>query len=177
MMMGSKRFAAFAIAACAMTLTGCTRGPKDIRVVSVTDVDFKDETQLDWFYLKTRPSIPISRVDFSTSKDLLGLARKYGYNVSFMIGLCSKDGVKETIGRYGGVYWGKAYINYWVKDEDLPGYAEAVAKGPPFTYQVYVERLPPNPPGPMCFTLTGGAMFDGLLRSNAAVIPIGARKQ
>ena len=164
------------VASCAMSLAACGTKLRDIRVVSVEEVDFKDEIQLDWFYLKPRPSILISRIDFSTNKDLLGLARKYGYNVSFMVGLCSKDGVKEAIGRYGGVYWGKAHINYWVKDKDLPGYAEAMAKGPPFTYQVYVERLPPNPTGPICFTLTGGAMFDGLLRSNAAVIPIDARK-
>ena len=170
-------FAVLAAAACAMTAAGCARGPKDIKVISVTEVDFKDEAQLKWSYLKPRPSILISRIDFSTSKDLLRLAKKYRYNVSFMVGLCTKDGVKETVRPYSGVYWGKLRIRYRLEDKELLGYAEAIAKGPPFTYQVYVERLPPNPPGPMCFTLAGGAMFGGSLRSNDAVIPIAPQEQ
>jgi len=173
MLMQPKFLAVFAVAACAIAIVGCIRGPRDIRVVSVTEVDFKDETQLEWFDLKPRPSILISRIDFSTDKDLLDLARKHRYNVSFMVGLCSKDGVKDAIGPYGGVYWGKVPIDYGVRNKAVSGYAEAVAKGPPFTYQVYVKKLPLDPSDPMCFTLTGGAMFGGLLRSNYAVIPIG----
>lgn len=162
------------VAACAISLAACGTKLRDIRVVSVKEVDFKEEAQLKWSGLKPRPSILISRIDFSTSRNLLHLARKYRYNVSFMAGLCGKEGVKESVRPYSGVYWGKLRIRYRVEDKELLGYAEAMAKGPPFTYHVYVERLPPNPPGPMCFTLAGGAMFGGSLRSNDAVIPTGS---
>lgn len=159
------------VVACAISLAACSTKIKDIRVVSVKDADFKDEVQLRWAYLTPRPSIAISRIDFSTRTDLLALARKHQYNVVFVVGPCSKDGVKQSVGPYGGVFWGKGHIYFGTRDSEVPGYAGAVAKGPPFTYQVYVEKLPTSPPGPLCFTLAGGAMFGGLLRSNDAVIP------
>ncbi|ULU25279.1 hypothetical protein [Dyella terrae] len=167
-----KLVAVAAIISGAMSLAACTQGPRDIRVVSVTDVDFKNESQLEWNdYLKPRPSIAISRIDFSTSTDLLALARKHEYNIDFVVGPCSKDGVKKSVGPYGGVYWGKGQIYFGTRDAEVPGYAEAVAKGPTVTYQVYVEKLPSRPQEPLCFTLEGGNMLGGKLRSNVAVIP------
>lgn len=174
MLTNHKLIAASVAALCTMSLAACGTKLKDIRVVSVKEVDLKDQTQLRWLSPKPRPSILVSRIDFSTNKDLLHLARKYRYNVSFMVGLCGTDGVRETVRPYSGVYWDKLRISYRGEDKELPGYAEAIDKGPPFTYQVYVERLPPNPPGLMCITLAGGAMFGGSLRSNDAVIPIGS---
>lgn len=159
----------------AMTLAACTRGPRDIRVLSVTDVDFESETQLEWNDIEPRPSIILSRIDFSTSTDLLALARRYAYNVDFAVGMCAKSGVKKSVGPYGGVYWGRGEIYFGTKDKNIPGYADAIAKGSPFIYQVYVQKLPVNPVGPMCFTLSGGNMMGGKLRSNDAVIPIGQK--
>lgn len=161
---------------CVLSLAACswpfgTNGPGDIHINSVTDVDFNNEPQLEWLSVKLRPSIIVSRIDFSTNSDLLALARKYDYNVSFAVGACSQDGVRERIGPYGGVFWGKGRVYSQTKDSEVPGYADAVAKGPPFTYQVYVEKLPSNPSSPLCFTLEGGNMLGGKLRSNVAVIP------
>lgn len=154
-----------------MSLAACDTKIKDVRVISVSDADFKNEEQLSWISIKPRPSIAISRIDLSTGTDLLALARKHQYNVSFDVGPCSKDGVKKGFGPYGGVYWGKGEIYFGTKDAQVPGYAEAVAKGPPFVYQVYVKKLPSNPAVPICFTFMGGNMAGGKLRSNDAVIP------
>lgn len=168
--------AVLTFAGCLVSLAACswplgTNGPSDVRVTFVSDVDFKSEMQLQWISTKPRPSILISRIDFTTATDLLALARKYDYNVWFAIGPCSKNGVKQSVGPYGGVFWRKSRIYSETKDVEIPGYSEMVSKGPPFTYQVYVERLPANPPTPMCFTLSGGNMLGGKLRSNDAVIP------
>lgn len=159
-------------ASCVVSLTACDTKIKDVRVVSVRDADFKDEEQLEWVSVKPRPSIAISRVDFSTSTDLLSLARKHGYNVSFDVAPCGKHGMKQGFGPYGGVYWGKGEIYFGTKDAWVRGYADAIAKGPPFTYQVYVKKLPPNPATPICFTFMGGNMAGGKLRSNDAAIPL-----
>ncbi|MDR3444470.1 hypothetical protein [Dyella sp.] len=154
----------------ALSLSACANGPKDIRVTSVSDANFLTETQLDWISQKPRPSIVISKIEFTTNTDLLALARKHDFNVSFRVGACSKDGVKDEVARYGGVYWHKAQIYFSTKDADVPGYAEAIAKGP-YTYDVYVGKLPANPPAPLCLTLAGGNMVGGRLRSNDAIIP------
>lgn len=168
---------------CLASLSACTwpfgtNGPRDIRINSVTDVDFKNEGQLEWISLQPRPSIIIARIDFSTSTDLLALAREYDYNVVFAVGSCSKnkDGITEEAAPYGGVFWGKGRIYSETKDREVPGYADEATKGPPFTYQVYVEKLPSNPQRPLCFTLRGGNMLGGKLRSNVAVIPSHASK-
>lgn len=154
-------------------LTACTAGPGDIRVMSVTDVNFKDQTQFEWAVLPPLPSKIISRIDFTTSTDLLALAKKKDFNVDFIVGPCTKDGVKDNGGSLGGVYWGKTHIYFGTKS--APGYAEAIAKGPPYTYQAYAERLQLDAAhSPMCFTLVGGAMPVGKLRSNVAVIPPGS---
>lgn len=158
------------LAACAWPFG--TNGPKDLRVVSVSSADFKDQTQLEYVGQSPRPSIPISRIDFSTDTDLLALARKHQYNITFAIGPCGKDGVVDNGTGFGYVYWGAAVINAYTKDDKAPGYAEAVAKGPPFTYQVYAKRLPPNPTAPLCLALRGGNMLGGKLRSNDAVVPV-----
>lgn len=164
------------VAGCCLSLAACawpfgTNGPKDIRVVSVSEANFKDQTQLEYADQKPRPSIPLSRIDFSTDTDLLALARKHQYNITFAIGPCSKDGVVDNGTGFGYVYWGTAVINAYTKDSKAPGYAEAVAKGPPFTYQVYARKLPPKSPAPLCIALRGGNMLGGKLRSNDAAIP------
>lgn len=167
---------AIPIVGCLVSLTACTwpfgtNGPQDIRINSVTNVDFKNEVQLEWHSVQPRPSIIVSRIDFSTNTDLLALAREHEYNVSFAVGPCNKDEVTKSVGPYGGVFWGNGHIYSETKDREVPGYADAVAKGPPFTYQVYVERLPYSPRDQLCFTLIGGNMLGGKLRSNVAVIP------
>jgi hypothetical protein len=172
-MMQKRRGFAAAVtgAASCLLLAACTNGPKDIRITSVSAVDFKDQPQLDYVGQRPRPSIPLSRIDFSTSTDLLALAKEHGYNVSFVIGPCSKDGVVDSGVGLGNVYWGKARIYSDTRESELPGYAEAIAKGPPFTYQAYAKRLTLDPTKPLCFTLAGGAMWGGgKLRSNDAVI-------
>lgn len=113
----------------------------------------------------------ISRIEFSTNTDLLALAREHQYNLGFVVRPCSKDGVKQTVGPYGGIYWGKGQIYFGTKDAEVPGYAEAMAKGPPFTYQVYVEKLPPRSQVPMCLALSGGNITGSKVRSNDAVMP------
>lgn len=168
-----KLVAVAALMSGAMSLVACTRGPRDIRVLSVTDVDFEAEPQLEWNDVKPRPSIILSRIDFSTSTDLLALARRHAYNVDFVVGMCAKARVKKSVGPYGGVYWGRGEIYFGTKDKNILGYADAITKGPPFIYHVYVQKLPANSVDPMCFTLSGGNMMGGKLRSNDAVIPIG----
>ena len=147
-----------------------SNGPKDIRVTSVTDVD-KDEPQ---FYLVSpdpRPSFIVSRIEFTTNTDLLVLAKKHEYNVSFAVGYCSMDGVKDNGMSLGSVYWGRLRIYFGTKDD--AGYAAAVAKGPPFTYQAYMKKtLSNDAPVALCFTLAGGNMLGGKLRSNVATIPM-----
>jgi len=165
---------AVVIVSWSISLAGCAAmfdsGPKDIRVTSVTDVDYKDQPQLEWVSLKPRPSLIISRIDFATDTDLLALAKKRDYNVTFAVGPCSKNSVKDDGTSYSGVYWGQLPIYSDTKDD--PGYAAAVAKGPPFTYQAYIKRTQPNDAqGARCFTLAGGNMIGGRLRSNDAPIP------
>ncbi|MDY7815183.1 hypothetical protein U0F71_05545 [Burkholderia pseudomallei] len=136
----------------------------------MTQVDFKDQVQFEWAAPAPRPSKIISRINFTTSTDLLALAKKKDYNVTFVVGRCAKGGVKDNGAGLGGVYWGQARIYSDAKYP--PGYAEAIAKGPPFTYQAYVTRLQlASSQGPMCLTLAGGNMLGGKLRSNDAVIP------
>jgi len=164
------------LTACCLSLAACTwpfgtTGPKDLRVVSVSDVDFKDQPQLDDVSQRPRPSMPLSRIDFSTNTDLLALAKEHQYNVTFAIGPCSKDGIVDNGTGFGYVYWGAVTINAYTKE--APGYAEAVSKGPPFTYQVYAKRLPANRPAPVCIALRGGNMLGGVLRSNDAEVPAG----
>jgi hypothetical protein len=156
------------LAACAVW--PFTSGPKDLKVISVTDVNFKDEPQLQWTDLKPRPSIIISRIDFSTRMDLLTLARRKEYNVVFDVGLCSNAGVQNPVGPYGGVYVGELRINPSTKE--TPDYAAVMAKGPPFIYQVYVEKINSSQ-GNLCFALAGGNMLGGRLVSNVATIPPG----
>jgi hypothetical protein len=157
------------------SMTACaarpfSNGPQDVQVTSVTDVDFKDQPQLEWVSLKPRPSKIIYRIEFTTSTDLLALAKKKDYNVSFALGLCSANGVKDIGLGYGYVYWNKLRI--YSDTKETPDYSAKVAKGPPFTYQVFATRWQPNAPqGSMCFTLAGGNMLGGKLRSNVAVIP------
>jgi hypothetical protein len=70
-------FTVVAIVSCLLSLAGCVSvwpvisGPHDIRVTSVTDVDFKDQPQLDWVGLQPRPSIILTRIEFTTNADLL----------------------------------------------------------------------------------------------------------
>lgn len=155
------------LAACAAMFDS---GPKDIHVTSVTDVDDKDQTQFDDVSPPPRPSLIISRIDFTTNTDLLALAKKRDYNVTFAVGPCSKNGVKDDGTSYGGVYWGQLRIYSDTKDDR--GYAAAVAKGPPFTYQAYIKRKQPSDvQGARCFTLAGGSMLGGKLRSNDAILP------
>jgi hypothetical protein len=163
--------AAVALISSLLLLTACTAGPRDIRVTSVTDVNLRDQTQFEW---AAGPppyrSKMISRIDFTTSTDLLAFAKEHDFNVSFVVGPCEKGEVKDNGAGLGAVYWGKTHIYFGTKD--APGYAEAIAKGPPFTYQAYAERLEVDAAhGPLCFALAGGAMFGGKLRSNVATIP------
>lgn len=171
MLIHRKLAALSAAALCVTSLAACDARLKDIRVVSVTEVNFKDEAQLDWASAAPRPSIMISRIEFTTSTDLLALARKHEYNVDFAVGPCGRHEVKQSVGPYGGVYWGKGLIYFGTKNTEVPGYTSAAAKGPPFTYQVYVEKLPSQSAQALCFTLEGGNMLGGKLRSNVAVIP------
>jgi hypothetical protein len=68
-----------------------------------------------------------------------------------------------------GVDWGKVRIYSAAKEP--PGYRDALAKGPPFSYQAYASQLRLDAAqGPICFTLAGGNMLGGKLRSNVAVI-------
>jgi hypothetical protein len=88
------------IAFCLASMTACaawpfSNGPQDIQVTSVTDVDFKDQPQLEGINLRPRPSRIIYRIQFTTSTDLLVLAKKKDYNVSFALGLCGANGVKD----------------------------------------------------------------------------------
>lgn len=45
---GDKFTSPIVLAAMALSLGACTNGPKDIRVISVTDTDFRAETELEW---------------------------------------------------------------------------------------------------------------------------------
>lgn len=172
-----KILAAFTIVTCSLSLAACSLpfggGPRDIRVVSVTNVDYKDQTQMDFVEHPPHPSKIISRIDFTTNTDLLALSAAKDYNVIFKVGPCTKTGVQESsVGHYAKIYWGKLMIYDSAKAP--PDYEVAIAKGPPFTYQAYVERLTANvAQGPLCFTLAGGNMLGFALRSNVAVIPLG----
>jgi hypothetical protein len=149
-----------------------SKGPQDIQVTSVTEVDFKDQPQLEWGSLKPRPSKIIYRIEFTTNTDLLALAKKKDYNVSFTLGPCSGDGVKDNGLGYGYAYWNRLRI--YSDAKETPDYSAAVAKGPPFAYQVFATKWQPSATqGLMCFTLAGGNMLGGKLRSNVAVIPNG----
>jgi len=163
------------ISLCMVSMAACSAwpfssGPKDIRVTSVTTVDFKDQTQLEWVSLKPRPSKPITRIAFTTSTDLLALSQRKDYNVTFTLGPCSPKGVTDSGIGYGSVFWNTLRIAPDAKA--TTDYQAAIAKGPPFTYQVYASETPPGAaPGPMCFTLAGGSMIGGKLRSNVARLP------
>jgi len=108
----------------------------------------------------------LTRIDFTTTTDLLALAKKHEYNVDYAVGPCSKDSVVNSVEHYGGVYWGSLHLTPYVKD--APGYAEAVAKGGKMSYQVYVLVPDKNANVAMCLTLAGGNMAGGKLRSNIA---------
>ena len=171
--LGCRFVIAASIAGACLLLGACTYGPKDIRITAVSVVDYKDQPQIDYVGQGPRPSMALSRIDFSTSTDLLALARQHGYNVTFVVGPCSKDGVVDNGAGMGYVYWGKAHIYSDKRESDLSGYAEAIAKGPPYTYQAYATKLTSDPAKPLCFTLAGGAMWGaGKLRSNVAGIPV-----
>lgn len=166
-----------AVVGCCSILLGCAwpfgaNGPKDVRVTSVSEVDFKDQPEIEYVSQKPRPSIILSRIDFSTHMDLLALAKKYEYNVGFAIGPCSKDGVVDNGKGLGYVYWDKGIIYAYTRDKDVPGYAEMAAKRQPFTYHVYAGKLPQDPSVSLCLTLRGGNMVGGRLRSNDAEIPV-----
>lgn len=166
---------AIAVTACLTSMAACavwpfSSGPKDIRVTSITEVDFKDQPQLEWVSQKPRPSKRIYRIEFTTSTDLLALAKKKDYNVSFALGPCSTDGVKDIGLGYGYVYWNNLRI--YSEAKETTGYSAAIAKGPPFTYQAFATKWQPDAEqGSMCFALAGGNMLGGRLRSNVAVIP------
>jgi hypothetical protein len=166
---------AIAITASLASMAACavwpfSSGPKDIRVLSVTEVNFKDQPQLEWVSQKPRPSKAIYRIEFTTNTDLLALAKKKDYNVSFALGPCNANGVKDIGLGYGYVYWNSLRI--YSDAKETPEYSAAIAKGPPFTYQVFATKWQPGAAqGSMCITLTGGNMLGGRLRSNDALIP------
>lgn len=161
-------FTLVSMTACAGSLF--SNGPQDIKVISVSDVDFKDQPQLEWVSSKPRPSKIIYRIEFTTNTDLLALAKKKDYNFSFALGPCSANGVKDIGLGYGYVYSNKLRIYSDAKES--PDYSAQVAKGPPFTYQVFATKWPASAQqGSMCLTLAGGNMLGGKLESNAAVIP------
>ena len=169
-----KFIVATAIMACSISISASAWGLggtvlRDVRVTSVREVDFRDQAQFDFSGKGTLPSRIISQIEFTTDTDLLVLAKKKNYNVSFVVGSCERGGVKDNGKGLGGVYWSKVKIYFGTKD--IPGYAEASAKGPPFTYQVYTEKLPLTSTGSLCLTLAGGSMTGSKLRSNSAVIP------
>ena len=169
-------FTVVAIVSCLLSLAGCASvwpvisGPHDIRVTSVTDVDFKDQPQLDWAGLQPRPSIILTRIEFTTNADLLALAKKRDYNVSYVFGPCIKHAVQDSGLGGGYVYSGKMILLPDTKE--TPEYAKAVAKGPPFSYQVYTSKVHSNVADiPMCLTLVGGNMMGGRIRSNFTAVP------
>jgi hypothetical protein len=100
----------------------------------------------------------------------LALANKRDYNLSYVFGPCIKDGVQETNLGGGYVYSGNLLVIPSAKKP--PGYTKELAKHPPFTYQVFVSKVPPNMvDAPMCLTLSGGNMMSGRIRSNVAEVP------
>jgi hypothetical protein len=162
--------------ACVVSMAGCASawpfigGPHDIRVTSVTHVNLKNEPALQWISPQSPPSILLTRVEFTTNTNLLALANKRDYNVSYVFGPCTKGGVQDTGLGGGYVYSGKLLII--PSTTKPPGYAEEVAKHPPFSYQVFARKIPPNMADvPMCLTLSGGNMMGGRIRSNVAVVP------
>jgi hypothetical protein len=164
------------IASCLASNAGCastwpfSSGPKDIRVASVSKVDFKDQPQLDWNSPKPRPSVILTRIEFTTNMDLLAFSKDKDYNIGYIFGPCTKDGVKDTGLSGGYVYSGDTIILPATKQ--TPEYAKVIAKGPPFTYQVYATKAPPSATAvPMCLTLSGGSMLGGKVKSNVAVAP------
>jgi hypothetical protein len=145
-------------------------GPKDIRVTSVRDVDFKDQPQLDWNSPKPRPSIVLTRIEFTTNTDLLAFSNEKDYNIGYIFGPCTKGGVKDSGLGGGYVYAGNVIILPAAKQ--TPEYAREVVKGPPFTYQVYAMKAPSGVTAvPMCLTLSGGSMLGGRVKSNVVEVP------
>jgi hypothetical protein len=167
--------AAIVITACLASMAACavwpfSSGPKDVRVTSIAEVDFKDQPQLEWVSQKPRPSKRIYRIEFTTSTDLLALAKNKDYNVSFALGPCSTNGVKDVGLGYGYVFWN--HLRIYSDAKETPDYLAAVAKGPPFAYQVFATKWQSGAGrGSMCLTLAGGNMLGGRLRSNDAEIP------
>lgn len=103
----------------------------------------------------------------------MAFAKNKDVNVAFVVGACTMDGVKDNGAGLGAVYWQKTHIYFGTQDKDAVGYANAMAKGPPYTYQANVDRMEPSTNnGSQCFTLAGGNMLGYRVRSNVAVIPI-----
>lgn len=104
---------------CLVSLTACawplgTNVPQDIRIDSVTDVDFKSETQLEWTSVKPRPSITVSRIDFSTNTDLLALAREGGDaspDASKLVQWCLSSRFRAVRVTASGGVWNEAYAS------------------------------------------------------------------
>lgn len=153
-----------------VALTACitwpfSSGPEDIRVISVTQVDLANQDQLRLGDPRPLPSKAMFRIEFQTHTDLLDLAKRKDYNVSFKLGLCTKDGVKDIGVGAGYVFWNKQEINWSTAATN--DYVAAVAKGPPYSYQVYASPWKQIAESKaICFTLAGGNMAGGRLRSN-----------
>jgi hypothetical protein len=71
-----KRLAMSAVLAFLAPLSACSfgLGPSDIRVTSVTEVDFKDQSQFEPVVSSPRPSKLIQRIDFTTNTELLAVS-------------------------------------------------------------------------------------------------------
>ncbi|WP_154394711.1 hypothetical protein, partial [Burkholderia pseudomallei] len=71
----------------------------------MTQVDFKDQVQFEWAAPAPRPSKIISRINFTTSTDLLALAKKKDYNVTFVVGRCAKGGAPMSFVKHYRRLW------------------------------------------------------------------------
>jgi hypothetical protein len=171
-------------------VTACAAlNPKlnDLRFVSVEVIVVQEHPEIEWvtFQPSEIPRLELVEVSFSSSEDLVKLAKRAEYNVGGDARLCESDKKRPTRINAAYVYWGNVVVDQYMNNDVYAKLSRQRTSGGSFIYRVYFSiKLPEtkeglyqspaydllNVPADICFHVRGGNMLGMSFVSNEVVI-------
>jgi len=162
-------------------LSGCAlfspAAPKDLRLVSVSLTNYRDEPEMRQIGHEPRRSLPLLKIEFSSATDLLHFAHQHEMSVYNRATICDRH-LWPFFG-VSSVYWKN--IEVWPYSDDPKALPCTDCLNTGFLYHVYFGVSESNPefmvydlrqqPADICFRVESGDMLGRHSMSNVVVIP------